>query len=60
MIYVLKEQGNSAQIHRETWQEGLFSEATWLTLLKQAGLSAEKQTVNHTAVGEIPIFLACK
>ena len=60
MIYILKEQGKPAQIHHETWQEGLFSEATWLTLLKKAGLSAEKQTVNHTGVGEIPIFLARK
>ena len=42
MIYILKEQGKPAQIHHETWQEGLFSEATWLTLLKKAGLSCPR------------------
>ncbi len=59
-VYLLLEDGEPPRVEHDVHIEGLFSRASWLTLLQRAGFSA--RVCAHGAVeeefGELPVFVA--
>jgi SAM-dependent methyltransferase len=59
-VFVLRENGKPARVVHERHIYGVFAENTWIELCRQAGLDARKSVVNHTGVGEHPVFVCRK
>ncbi len=59
-VFVLHEDGKPTRVIHERHIYGLFAEATWIDLCRQAGLEALKAVVTHTGVGDQPVFICRK
>lgn len=59
-VFLLQETGKPPRVVHERHTEGLFTEAVWLELARQAGLEPAVRTVNHTGIGEATVFLCRK
>ncbi len=55
--FILHERGKPSRVLHERHIHGLFKASTWIELAAQAGFAARQEFVNHTGVGETPVFV---
>jgi hypothetical protein len=59
--YILREAGGGARVVQDRHIEGVFSRATWLRMLDEAGFDARRMSFTHSEVaGEMDMFIGTR